>query len=837
MGSNENLRENVPEQELDTDILDTTDTVANEDKLDITSLGRSAAYLDFDENSVIKAPDEIGNDEEIDEEDDDSSYDDDFADYYTPAYLFGFTVEVDDINSENCNEMCEKTIQYMQTVGANVDKAIDLLKKSAECGCPDAYIALGQLYCEVGSPLYNRALAYECFFNATKLEKGYYYLGLCYNDGLGCEKNSEKAIELFFEGAQREDTDCICALGICREFGIGCDIDYEMAVALYTKAAEKENATAINNLGGCYFYGHGVEQNKEYATELYMQAAELGNSNAECRLGICCENGDGCAQDAKAAFEHYIRAAKSNNPIALYRIGLCYDKAVGVDQNFATAYEYYLKSARNGCVDAMIEVGFMCKSGRGTHKKPDDAYYWFSAAASKGVSRAIYEVGNCHFEGYGAVRNFELAFTKYNEAFRIDPENPGAALKIGICYLHGLGVQKNQQHAVDWFKTGAKLHSRTSLYMLGECYFYGVGVAENRELAAECYNKSISYEFNYAERTVPALLALANCYENSIGVEKDHEKALELYKKASEFGDSEAMYRTGCAILKGVGIRAEYAAARKYILSSARKGFVPAMLMMGIFADEGKGIPKNYDDAKRWYSKAKEYPKDNLNNYIFPNRFEETRELIKNSHVEAHFRLGMLLPRHNPSINDYALAFEYVSYAASCGHSDAQTEITKIYVHGEDLKSYYESPFADEDAVFEDGETVPDKETLGIAMNKLGDSYYDGKASLKKNRTLAADCYKIAAELGNWDAAYSYGWCLKHGVGVAENAAKAVDWLKLSADKGNINAAYSYALCCEEGTGSGVKNMREARSYYRKAASGGHIEAGKRYIALSKQAD
>jgi len=118
-------------------------------------------------------------------------------------------------------------------------------------------------------------------------------------------------------------------------------------------------------------------------------------------------------------------------------------------------------------------------------------------------------------------------------------------------------------------------------------------------------------------------------------------------------------------------------------------------------------------------------------------------------------------------------------------------------------------------------------------MNKLGDAMYDGRGMVKKNEAGAVRCYKTAAELGNADGCYSYGWCLRHGVGVRENDAEAVKWLKISADKGNNNACYSYGLCCEEGAGTGIKNKREALSYYRKAAYAGHAEAMQRYLLLS----
>jgi TPR repeat protein len=365
-----------------------------------------------------------------------------------------------------------------------------------------------------------------------------------------------------------------------------------------------------------------------------------------------------------------------------------------------------------------------------------------------------------------------------------------------------------------------------------------VGVAQDFDKAVESYNTALSYQLNNNERNIRCLLALAECYELGVGTEQDHIRALSLYKSASEHDDAESMYRTGIAILRGVGMRAEYAAARPFMLRAARKGYIPAMLMMGVFADEGRGIKKNEDDAAHWYSKAVATEVDHKGgNYDFPVRVADSEKLISDARIEAQYRLGCLLAHCDIEKRNYITAFDHISRAAAMGHKDACVEIAKIYLCGGDLKEYYESDFSQRDHVLENGDTVPDKETLGNAMNKLGDAFYDGKNVLAKNRSFATACYKIAAEFGNVDASYSYGWCLRHGSGITENDAEAVKWLKIAADRGNANAAYSYALCCEEGAGTGVKNKREARSYYRKAASSGHLEAAKRFVLLSKQDD
>ena len=733
-----------------------------------------------------------------------------------------------------------KTVSMIQDGEVDLDHGIMLLKKAATDGCSLSWIYLGKLYSDTNSALTNPALAFDCFSGAASLgdTEGYYNLGLCYSEGFGCEKNEELAVENFLRGAEIGCDKCICSLGICREFGIGCEIDYAMAAALYEKAAEKDNAVAINNLAGCYFYGHGVEQNKHTAVSLFEKAASLGNANAECRLGICYETGDGCAVDTAAAFAHYETAANSGNAIAMHHLALCYDHGIGTEQNYASAFNYYLKAAESGIPHAMYEAGLMCKNGRGTKKNESLAYKMFSAAASAGVASAEYEVGNCYFEGIGTVRNRELAFAKYTRAYEVNPENSAAAFKLGLCFLKGLGTNKDDSSAFKWFCRGDELGSPAATYMMGECYFYGVGIEENKTEAVKCYDKAISYDYDYADtsRTVPATLALARCLELGLGTEQNHRRALELYKSASETGDSDAMYLTGKAIMSGVGMRAEYAAARVYILRAARKGYIPAMLTIGILADEGKGVQKNRGDAQRWYTKS--INADVIRTpdlYTFPNRFFETLDTVINSKTEAQYRLGMLLARHEPSAQTYVEAFEHIALAASLGYEPAQTEISKIYVFGGDLKAYYEDSFSNSGAEFEDGELTPDKNILGEAMNKLGNALFDGTGMSRKNETAAARCYKIAAEIGNNDACYSYGWCLRHGVGLRENSTDAVKWLKLSADRGNANAAYSFGLCCEEGYDTGIKNRREALHYYRMAAAAGHTEATQRYILLSER--
>lgn len=738
---------------------------------------------------------------------------------------------VSDEGSSSPEKLYLDTASLIDSGEISIETGLILLKKAGESGSASAYIYMGKIYSDDSRELYNPAIAFEYFSDAAKLETGdaYYNLGLCYFDGIGCEKDLGIAYENFLKGTALGNADCICALGICHEFGIGCEIDYSAAAELYSRAAEQNHVTAICNLGGCYLYGHGIPQDQEKAVELFKKGSELESDVAECRLGVCLENGYGCEKDEDAALACYEVSASKGNAVALYHLALCYENGIGTEQNFAQAFKYYNLSADAGCAEAMYASAMMSKNGKGTKKDPFAAYRMLSLAAKSKFSPAEYELGNCHFEGIGTVKNRDAAFEKYTQAYEFDNNNANAAFKLGLCSLKGLGTPKDDKKAFDWFCRATELGSCAAAYMKGECFFFGIGITQEKAVSAMCFEKSISLAGD-SDEAIPAILALAQSLHYGYGVTQDINRAMDLYKKAADKGNAEALYHLGiCLMMETAPQNAP--SSRAFILRSARMGFIPAMLTMGIFANEGKGILANIGDAEKWYSRVvdAEHPK-RPGLYEFPNRFYENITLLTEAKTEAQYRLGMMLALNQASAQSYINAFEYIAMAASLSHEKSQIEVTRFHMHGGDLKHYYES-----DTFKENRKYDPDKDKMGAAMNRLGDSYFDGKTLVNKNITAAVRCYKIAAEYGNADACYSYGWCLRHGVGVNENDSESLKWLKLGADKGNIHAAYSYGLCCEEGAGTGIKNLREARSYYRKAAVAGHAEAGERYMALSSE--
>ena len=115
------------------------------------------------------------------------------------------------------------------------------------------------------------------------------------------------------------------------------------------------------------------------------------------------------------------------------------------------------------------------------------------------MPQAIYQQGIDCFRH----NDFEKGF-KYIEQASNKQYLP-ALKELGVCYLHGVGVDVNLAHAVNYFKQ-AKKHPE-SQFELAKLYYFGYGVKKNRKKAKKLLIKSAINNYS------PALNLMAVCYE------------------------------------------------------------------------------------------------------------------------------------------------------------------------------------------------------------------------------------------------------------------------------------------------------------------------------------
>ena len=119
----------------------------------------------------------------------------------------------------------------------------------------------------------------RCFTKNPNDENLMYYLGYCYQDGIGTEINEKKAFECYKKATELDKT-VACYwnnLGYCYQNGIGTEVNENKAFECYKKATELYKTVALywNNLGYCYLNGIGTEVDKEKAKEMFQKALEL----------------------------------------------------------------------------------------------------------------------------------------------------------------------------------------------------------------------------------------------------------------------------------------------------------------------------------------------------------------------------------------------------------------------------------------------------------------------------------------------------------------------------------------------------------------------------------
>jgi len=138
---------------------------------------------------------------------------------------------------------------------------------------------------------------------------------------------------------------------------------------------------------------------------------------------------------------------------------------------------------------------------------------------------------------------------------------------LGLAYLNGEGVEKNERTAVEYFYKAAQQGLPDALYNLAYCYEKGIGVPQNYQYAITTYQLA-------ADRgDVGALAAAALCWYRT----GDKGQAEKLWLEAAEKGSVSAMENLG-SVYNSEGKKE---LAEKYWQMAADKGSQKAKAALG----------------------------------------------------------------------------------------------------------------------------------------------------------------------------------------------------------------------------------------------------------------
>lgn len=119
--------------------------------------------------------------------------------------------------------------------------------------------------------------------------------------------------------------------------------------------------------------------------------------------------------------------------------------------------------------------------------------------------------------------NAEMAFQQYMIAAR-DYGHPEAQFEVARCYQNGMGVEKNEENAVVWYKKAAEQGNAEAQCALGECYYQARGVEKDDKEARRWYEAAAT-QGNVTARYMTGRLYAALSYNVA---------AVKWYTKAAE---------------------------------------------------------------------------------------------------------------------------------------------------------------------------------------------------------------------------------------------------------------------------------------------------------------
>lgn len=242
--------------------------------------------------------------------------------------------------------------------------------------------------------------------------------------------------------------------------------------------------------------------------------------------------------------------------------------------------------------------------------------------------------------------------------------------------------------------------------------------------------------FVYKNRPIPSLADLlfylmilfssslyAASYEegNQAYLNKDYALALKILKPLATQGHSQAQITMGLIYEGGHGVPKDVDEATRWYLMAAKQGEPMVQHFMGVKYFQGQGVEQNYLEAAKWWAMA-----------------------AKAGIADSQFNLGLMYYRGLGITKDYVKAGELFEAAAIQDHGDAQYSLAVMHAFGQ---------------------------------------------SKEKNYAIAIKWFRKAAEQDMPQAQYNIGVFYENAYGVEKNLNEAKRWYQLAAAQGLQEAA------------------------------------------------
>lgn len=219
--------------------------------------------------------------------------------------------------------------------------------------------------------------------------------------------------------------------------------------------------------------------------------------------------------------------------------------------------------------------------------------------ANEGNVDAMNELGVRYINGEGVEKDEKKAFELFNSASKKDCIK--AKFNLAMCYYNGNGIEQNDTVSFNILKELAEKYNHArSYYYLGEFYFFGGPVEIDYEKSFFYYNEALKINPKYLK----AKLCIAYAYYSGKGIKKNYEIAFNMFKELAEENKFvDAYFYLGEFYYLGRVVQKDYKKAIEYFNEALNysKNVYGSKYYLGEMYMFGKGVNADYQKAKMYF--------------------------------------------------------------------------------------------------------------------------------------------------------------------------------------------------------------------------------------------
>eukprot|EP00834_Sanchytrium_tribonematis_P005286 NODE_310_length_10051_cov_0.839228.p1 type:complete len:907 gc:universal NODE_310_length_10051_cov_0.839228:8598-5878(-) len=391
------------------------------------------------------------------------------GDLYLSISQYGLAIECyENETLDLSNQYYKMGLVYLHGYGVpiSIDKAREMIRKSAQMNHSDAILKLSEFYNNKtnqkieDSTLHYYAIKYMKTTKTKRLEWNSNYKSFQVKlpldtkfkllkesiISLNMDQFDHNIMELLHTVSINDIQKYLNTFQITKNIAKYTNHPFSIAVAKYYQMghyydyddilnAFKQSKHELSNLfiGKLHFQNHDVSSAFSY----FIAASDQNISSGHYYTAKCYENGHGCKKDQETAIKYYKLAAYGCFSKAFYKLAQ-------YSEYESDLLFHYLQGAQFGCVKSIYNLGVIYRNGFGpfhVDRNYELSIHYYQIAVHLGCHSAILQLGFIYNHLF--FKTHKKAFTLFQDAANQDIAEGYCGL--GYMYLNGYGIERNEQ--------------------------------------------------------------------------------------------------------------------------------------------------------------------------------------------------------------------------------------------------------------------------------------------------------------------------------------------------------------------------------------------------------